>query len=203
MGAELAALLERYGSERLLRKGRALYCQGDEAEAAFFIGSGSFRPLRLHGDDARALPDRKAGAWLGLAEVYLGLPYLCDALALESSALLRLSRRNFFELLREPCFKDLVLRELALEHYHLHGELDAAGAVERVARAIAGRAGGEAAGPRTLRLSLTQAELADSAGLTRETVNRALSRLERLGYLETGRGEVLVYDLEGLRHYVD
>jgi len=202
---ELRLLIARYGSESLVRAGRALYYQGDEAEAAWLVLSGRLRPLRIHGDSSRALEDRRPGAWLGLAETYLGLPRLSDALAVEPSRLLRLSRRNFFELLREPAFKELVLRELALEHYLLHAQLDAAGAAERVARALAGRAGlaGTGGGAGTIRLDLTQEELADSAGLTRETVNRALRRLERLGYLETGRGEILVYDLDGLRNYED
>ena len=54
---------------------------------------------------------------------------------------------------------------------------------------------------RTVHLALTQAELAAAAGLARETVNRVLGRLEAAGFVETGRGEVLVYDLEGLRDW--
>ena len=54
---------------------------------------------------------------------------------------------------------------------------------------------------KTLRLELGQAELAESTGLTRETVNRSLARLERAGIVETERGAVLVYDIEGLRTY--
>jgi len=54
---------------------------------------------------------------------------------------------------------------------------------------------------RTVHLALTQVELAAASGLARETVNRVLGRLEAAGFVETGRGEVLVYDLEGLRDW--
>jgi CRP-like cAMP-binding protein len=198
-GAELEALLARYSGERTLRQGKALYYQGDEAEAAWLVASGRLRKLRIHGETSQAIGDLMPGAWLCLPELYLGLPCLADVVAVEESTLRRFSRYNLFELLREPGFKDLALGEMARDCYGLHGFLLPAGADETVARAIAGMAG--AAAGSTLRLALTQSEVAEAAGLARETVNRSLRRLEALGFIETGRGEILVYDLEGLRDY--
>ena len=205
----LEGLLARYSCERRLRQGKALYYQGDEAEAAYRVKSGRMRLLRVHGGDSQVAGEAGPGSWLCLAETYLGLPCLADALAVEACELERVSRYNFFELLREPGFKDLVIGELARGAYFLHGAIGAAGADERVARAVvaacegmAGVATDAAAGARgTIRLSLTQTGLAASTGLARETVNRVLGRLEAAGYVETGRGEILVYDLEGLRDW--
>jgi len=208
----LEGLLARYSCERRLRQGKALYYQGDEAEAAYRVKSGRIRLLRVHGGDSQVSGEAGPGSWLCLAEAYLGLPCLSDALAVEVCELERFSRYNFFELLREPGFKDLVIGELAREAYFLHGAIGAAGADERVARAIvaacegmegAARTGADAAACArgTICLALTQAGLAASTGLARETVNRVLGRLEDAGFVETGRGEILVYDLEGLRDW--
>lgn len=215
----LAGLLSRYSCERRLRQGRALYYQGDEAEAAYRVRAGRLRLLRVHGEDSQVIGEAGPGSWLCLAEAYLGLPCLADVLAVEACELERVSRYNFFELLREACFKDLVIAELARGNCLLHGAMGAAGADERVARAMvaacegtAGAAGSIAAGNAlgvaaagraqgTIRLALTQGELAASAGLARETVNRVLGRLEAAGFVETGHGEILVYDLEGLRDW--
>jgi len=207
LGSRELGLLERYSSEAAARKGRALYYQGDEGAAAYLVLSGRLRPIRVGGSSA-ALEDAVPGSWLGLAEALLGLPYASDALAVEAAVLRRVGRFNLLELLREDAMKDLVLGALARENYLLYGRLDATGAIERVARAVAARAGSgvpgggparEAGG--TIRIACTQADLAESAGLTRETVNRCLRRLEEAGLVETERGGLLVYDLEGLRSY--
>jgi CRP-like cAMP-binding protein len=215
----LEALIPRYSSERRLRQGKALYYQGDEAEAAYRVRSGRIRLLRVHGGDSQVSGEAGPGSWLCLAEVCLGLPCLADALALGACELERFSRYNFHELLREAVFKDLVIDELARGTYLLNAAIGSGGADERVARALV-RACEEAPvgadrglwGPGrreetetprrgTMRLALTQAGLAASTGLARETVNRVLGRLEAAGFVETGRGEVLVYDLEGLRDW--
>jgi CRP-like cAMP-binding protein len=197
-------LLERYSSETIVRKGRALFYQGDEGAAAYLALSGRLRPIRVGGSSA-ALEDAGPGAWLGLAETVLGLPYATDALAVEAARLRRFGRFNLLELLRDGAAKDLVLNALAREAYLLYGKLDAAGAAERVARAVAARASSrsaeEAGEGGTIRIACTQAELAESAGCTRETVNRCLRRLEAAGLVETERGGLLVYDLAGLRSY--
>jgi CRP-like cAMP-binding protein len=208
----LEGLLLRYSSERRLRQGKALYYQGDEAEAAYRVKSGRIRLLRVHGGDSQVSGESGPGSWLCLAEACLGLPCLADALALEACELERFSLYNFHELLREPVFKDLVIDELARGTYLLNAAIGSGGADERVARTLVraceeapGGAGApEMAGKpprRTVHLALTQVELAAAAGLARETVNRVLGRLEAAGFVETGRGEVLVYDLEGLRDW--
>jgi CRP-like cAMP-binding protein len=48
---------------------------------------------------------------------------------------------------------------------------------------------------------LTQNDLADSVGLSRETVNRQLKLLERLGLIIVGRGEVAIPDWENLASF--
>ena len=171
--------------------------------------SGRIRPYRLKGGSSAALDDAVPGSWLGLAEAYLDLPYLADTLAVESSELRRFGRYNLFELLKEPRLKDLALGVLAREHYFLHDRLDASSATEKVARVVCARSGvpaspataGEAGEAGTLRLAMTQGDIAEASGLARETVNRCLRRLEEAGLLETSRGEILVYDLRGLRAY--
>jgi CRP-like cAMP-binding protein len=198
----LAELYGRYSAPRELRAGRALVYQGDAAEAAWLVETGRLRRIRLHGERSQAIGESGSGSWLCLAELYLDLPCLADIVALERVTLRRFSRFNFFELLREPAFKDLVLKELALGLYALHDSLMPSGADEVVARAVAAQAAAACGGQRgTLRATLTQSGLAEATGFTRETVNRSLRRLEAQGFLETGRGEILVYDLEGLRRY--
>ncbi len=199
--------IERWSTLVLIRAGKALCYQGDESDAAWLVTAGRVRSLRIREGSSRSLGDAIPGSWLGLAELRSGSPRLADLLAVEESKLLRFGCRNFAELCREPWFKDLVIDELAREHCRLHGEFDAESATEKVARAIAALASRGAAAivpaAGTVRLSITQTGLAEAAGLTRETVNRCLRKLEAAGLVETERSALLVYDVAGLREWID
>ena len=50
----------------------------------------------------------------------------------------------------------------------------------------------------TIELDVTQADIADWTGATRESTARALAEFRRAGAIETGRGRVLVHDLRGV-----
>jgi hypothetical protein len=50
----------------------------------------------------------------------------------------------------------------------------------------------EDADTKTLRIAITQEELAHLVGTTREAVNRELGRLARRGLLSLGRGRILI-----------
>lgn len=201
LDAGLGALVLRYSTEAHVRSGRALCYQGDPAEAAYILTRGRIRPLRLHGSASSPLRDMGPGSWLYLPEAWLGLSCMADTLAVEACELRKISLYNLAALRREPVFVELAAGLMARSHYELYGQLEAVSAAERVARAVAAACSGKE-GP-TVSLELSQSALADSLGLSRETVNRCLKRLEDAGFLETARGCLLVYDVDGLKAWED
>ena len=62
------------------------------------------------------------------------------------------------------------------------------------------RAEGAAEGD--VRITATQAELAQLAGSSRESASRFLAVLERAGVITQGRGRLVVHDAEALKNYV-
>jgi CRP-like cAMP-binding protein len=123
---------------------------------------------------------------------------------MEACELRRFGGFNLAALRMEGWFKDMLCERLAGDHYALYRQLDASSSTERVALALAAFCAGTATGAGgTLRVELNQGDLAESVGMTRETVNRCLKRLEAAGLLETERGSVLVYDLAALRDWED
>jgi CRP/FNR family transcriptional regulator len=60
---------------------------------------------------------------------------------------------------------------------------------------------GDAAG-RDVLITITQAELAQLAGSSRESASRFLAVLERAGIITQGRGRLTVHDPEALGRYV-
>ena len=60
----------------------------------------------------------------------------------------------------------------------------------------------EGAGPRDVLLTVTQAEIAQLAGSSRESASRFLAVLERAGVITQGRGRITVHDPEALKRYI-
>jgi CRP-like cAMP-binding protein len=85
-------------------------------------------------------------------------------------------------------------------------EFGAYGTTQRVARLLvdlAAAQGGTSERDVVLRSGLTQDDLAGMVGASRESVARALATLRTLGFVSTGRRQVAVLDLLGLREFAD
>jgi CRP-like cAMP-binding protein len=67
---------------------------------------------------------------------------------------------------------------------------------------LVGKAQAEGAGPRDVELKVTQAEIAQLAGSSRESASRFLAVLERAGIITQGRGRITVHDPEALERYI-
>jgi CRP/FNR family transcriptional regulator len=63
-------------------------------------------------------------------------------------------------------------------------------------------AGGDAEASGDVVLTVTQAEVAQLAGSSRESASRFLAVLERAGIVSQGRGKVTVHDPAALERYV-
>jgi CRP/FNR family transcriptional regulator len=63
-------------------------------------------------------------------------------------------------------------------------------------------AGGDAEAVGDIVLTVTQAEVAQLAGSSRESASRFLAVLERAGIVSQGRGKVTVHDAAALERYV-
>jgi CRP-like cAMP-binding protein len=67
---------------------------------------------------------------------------------------------------------------------------------------LVGKAQAEGAGARDVELKVTQAEIAQLAGSSRESASRFLAVLERAGIITQGRGRITVHDPEALERYI-
>jgi len=212
--------LVRYGQELTVREGRAYYYQDDPCARAFFLVSGTIRPVKFATDGKPFdLAPVRAGSWFGLAELLSGTNCLFDAVAAEECRAFAFTRINLDRALGNPTAVRAVLVGLSSEVVLLHRFLaddDAQGKIltfllsRRRAAATPGtlQTLGTVGSPDTASflmeracVRLTQNELADSVGLSRETVNRQLKQLERSGLIIVGRGEVSIPDWENLASF--
>ena len=179
-------------------------------------GRGLDRRDRRPRQDGQRSPDGKptsfvgvgAGGWFGEGSLLKDEPRRYDIVALRESAIAYMPRATFMWLLDTSMpFNRFLLTQLnerlgqfigMVEHDRLLGP-DA-----RLARCLAvdvQPASSIRGSRRTLPIS--QEEIAQLAGLSRQRANQALQRLEQAGLLRIDYGGITVIDLPGLREFED
>jgi CRP/FNR family cyclic AMP-dependent transcriptional regulator len=145
------------------------------------------------------------GAWFGEGSLLKDEPRRYDIVALRQSLVAYLPKATFLRLLET----DLAFNRYLIVHLNERlGQFIAMvehdrllGPEGRLARLIAGMFNPvlyPGVGPS---LPVSQEELGQLVGLSRQRVNQALKRLEGEGLLEVGYGGITVRDLEKLRYY--
>ena len=126
-----------------------------------------------------------------------------DAVALDAVTALVLPRAEFDRVRRHAPEVDDFVMELMARRIdrlsHRVAEAHHAPVLQRVARRLQEVSRTYLNGSGTVRIPLTQQDIAGLAGATRPTVNAALRQLERDGIIRLGRGRVELLDLPGLR----
>lgn len=213
----LFAELEQSELERISRvavprthpAGTRVFHEGDQSDACYIVRTGSFRVTREH-PDGRAI----TLATLGEGDIFGELAMLdgevrsASVETLEDGELLALPAADVRGLLQrnpEIALKLVfaLVRRLrqANERISRQSFQTVPGRVAGVLAQLSAEAeGGVDADGITIRMN--QADLAQLAGTSRESVSRFLADLERAGVVRSGRGKVTVLDRERLGNYI-
>ena len=201
--------ISRVAIPRSYPSGVRVFHEGDHSDACYLIRSGDLRVTREH-SDGRAI----ALATLGPGDIFGELAML-DGEARSASV----ETLTESELLALPAAD---VRRLLADHPEISVKLIAAltrrlrETNERVARqsfqTVPSRVAGvlnqliaeetTAESHQGVTVRMTQADLAQLAGTSRESVSRFLATLERAGVVRVGRGRVTVLEPRRLRAYI-
>jgi len=189
---------------------QVIFREGDASNTCYVVRSGHARAIREHAD-GRAI----ALAHFGPGDIFGELAMFDDER--RSATVETLDAVDAIAILGGD------MRRLLREHPDLAVKLVIAlgrrlrAANERLARqsfqsvqsrvavvlgTLVDQARSEGAGERDVPLRVTQADIAQLAGSSRESASRFLAVLERAGVLEQGRGRLTVHDPEALAKYV-
>lgn len=198
--AALVAVLDR----RRWAAGQTVFHEGDEADAVHLVVAGRLvvRRTTVRGD---AVAFTVAGPGDAIGELALLRPSgrrTSTVSALEPSTTLVLPY-TAFERLRsrypavDRLLVDLLARRVGRLSDHLLDALSSP-VEDRVLHRLAELARGYSPGAGTVRLPLTQGDLAELAGASRPATNRVLQRLAADGLVRLERGAVTVVDVSRL-----
>ena len=190
--------------------GHVIFREGDASDTCYIVGSGHARAIRAHGD-GRTL----TLAHFGPGDIFGELAMFDDELrsatvdtldTLEAVAVLGPDMRR---LLREH--SDIAVKLVISLGRRLRdaNERISRQSFQTVQSRVAGvlgqlviQAQGEGAGDSDVLVTVTQSDVAQLAGSSRESASRFLAVLERAGVMTQGRGRVTVHDPTALQRYV-
>lgn len=196
---------------RSIARGDIIFQKDDAGQSLFIVESGSVRIYMpgAQGTDL-TLAVMNAGDFFGDMSLLDGRPRSASASALANTAVLSLERNDFTSLIRAR--PDAALAILAVLTERLRGSdqmasdlafLDASGRLARKLLELAEHNGEPKGDGVLLNVRLTQEELANMIGVTRESVNRNLSMFRRQGLVGNDGRKIIIRRPDDLRSYCE
>lgn len=201
--------IARVAVPRSFPKGGLVFHEGDQSDACYVIRSGEVRVTRQHSDGrVIALATLRAGEIVGELAMLDGEVRSASVEALTEIELLALSAKDMRGLLeRNPDLTAKLVIALT-RRVRETNERVSSQSFQTVPSRVAGvlsqlvSDGDHPQGSEGMTIRMTQADLAQLAGTSRESVSRFLATLERAGVVRVGRGRVTLLDPSRLRSYI-
>lgn len=197
----------RRGSVVRHTKGQTIYSQGSPGDSLIVLLAGSLKIMNTTADAREVvLGFAKPGALIGEIAVLDGSPRSADVVALEATESFIVYRRDLMPILRSSGEAMFALVDglcamirstnALVESYAMHTTARGAACLTQLA-AQHGRETPE--GGVAIDLKITQRDLGNYLGLTRETVSRMLSEFREEGLLELKGNSIVILDAVGLQ----
>ena len=195
---------------RRFAAGQVIFREGDASDTCYVVRSGHARAIREHADGRMI-----ALAHFGPGDIFGELAMFDDerrsatvealddveAIAIAGSDMRRLMRAHADIAVKLVIGVARRLRE-ANERLTRQSFQTVQSRVAGVLLQLVEQAQAEGAGMRDILLKVTQAEIAQLAGSSRESASRFLAVLERAAVITQGRGRITVHDPEALKRYI-
>jgi CRP-like cAMP-binding protein len=206
-GAMAPDALERLAEKthrRSYPRGAVIFREDDAGDSLCVVVAGLVKVYRTSPDgDEMVLVTMGPGAVFGELPAIDGGLRSASAAAVEATTVLTLTRTALLDALREsPELVERLLRSMGSMVRRLTDQaadlvfLDLHGRVAKLLLALAEERGIAHPSGQTLELGMTQTDLANMVGGSRQSVNQVLRSFERLGYLELDGRRILIREPE-------
>jgi CRP/FNR family cyclic AMP-dependent transcriptional regulator len=204
-GLEEASLLTLAQASKFskVEKGQFIFFQSDPADKVYLVRSGVIS-IVLESPDGRemVINEMRLGELFGEVGVLTGQPRSTSAIARKEGILLELPKQAFLAVLAdEPPLARRIL-DMTANRLRRSSERESAlaflDAQARLARLLLELEDLEEQKTEKGYVTISQEELAQRTGQTRQTVAKALGRWRRAGWLITGRGHIMILNRAAL-----
>lgn len=197
----LKQLMAELATEKRLEKGEVLFEQGDPGETLYAIGSGTLEFSVLSPDGRKLILDvMSKGAIFGEIALFSPGPRTATVIALEGATVWGIKNADVLASLNERPELGVDMIQLAGRRMRWMGQQLRDQVFlplpMRLAQKILYLAKHNGADDNTLKLS--QAELAEFVGVSRESVSKTLAIWKREGVIDLSRGSLRILEQENL-----
>jgi CRP/FNR family transcriptional regulator len=209
LGEEELERFSRVAVPRSFPGGTRVFMEGDRSDACYIVRSGSFRVTREHSDGrAITLATLDRGDIFGELAMLDGEVRSATVEAIADGELLALPAGDVRSLLGRNPEITVKLVAALVRRLRMANERISRQSFQTVPSRVAGVLSqlvaeespvGDGSG---VTIRMNQADLAQLAGTSRESVSRFLAELERAGVVRCGRGRVTVLEPPKLRNYI-
>jgi CRP-like cAMP-binding protein len=206
--AEIASTVER----RTFRKKETIFSEGDPSNWFCINFKGKVKITKLSHDGKEIILELiSPGEFFGGFAVLKGFPYPANAIAMQDSEIIRISRHNLMRIIeRFPNIMYDITANLGERVREFSDTLKNI-ALERVESRIASlllklaeKTGEKSvSGEITIAMGLTKQDIAEMVGTTVETSIRVISRFRKSGLVKDVNGKIVIRDLGALKSIVD
>lgn len=187
-------------------KKQLIFSEGDAPDWFYAVSEGKIKITKLSQDGKEIILEIiQPGELFGAVAVLKGFPYPANAVAMEESKVLKISRKNLMLMLDR--FPDLMFNLIQNmgERLRESHETTKNIALEKVGSRIAAlllklseQMGTETPDGVEINMRLTKQDIAEMVGTTVETSIRTMSRFKKLGYIMEKAGKIVVTNPSGL-----
>lgn len=198
--------IEPYVMRESVKKKGNIFSEGDQPEWFYIVESGKVKITKMSSDGKEIILEViSPGEIFGGVAVMKGFPYPANAVAMENSKIVKISRRNLMRLVdRFPNLMYFIAMNLGDRMKSSHDSLKNI-ALERVEARIAAlllkladKVGVKVKEGILIDMRLTKQDVADMVGTTVETSIRTFSKFKKEKLLSESEGKVVIKDRDGL-----
>ena len=201
--------LEPYLATARFKKKETIFSEGDPPEWFYLVLSGKIKITKLSHDGKEIILEVISPTDIfGGVAVIKGFPYPANAVAMEESEVLRITRKNLMRLVdRFPNLMYCIALQLGDRMKSSYDSLKNI-ALERVEARIAalllklsGKVGVPSKDGVLIDMRLTKQDVADMVGTTVETSIRTFSKFKKQGMVTEAAGKFVIKDKNGLASF--
>lgn len=194
---------------KTVKKKTVIFHEGAERDAVYFLQDGLVKTYKTDLDGNEHIVSLlQSGDMFPHTGFFSQDPYPATAETLVDSLLIILSLRYFEQLIQDvpSISKSLIdvmgakINELQFKIQQITGH-DVHGRILTFLNQIANKLGERRGDHIHIELPITNQELANSIGTTRETVNRLLNQLKKKQIIRSTRSEIVILDMEALQNW--